>query len=409
YFETEEIENSYFDVCQLCKQNNIIVKYLHNSSTENMLGHLWTKHRIDKDHSKETDTSGMIIKAMHVITKHRQEKLTHLMNMDSRFINLTTDLWSSRINQGYIGIIATWMDSNFVLIEALLTTQLLLLSHTAENIRDLLNQVITEWGLAGQIFCITTDNSANVKKSIRLMNALINLTANEWQLLNNLILLLKPFYKATTMFSGSTYPTLNLIYPIIKLLIKKFMPSNRQTKEDYIDLLFESREHIENQSQLITDDENSDENSNELDADYKPGTSEQLYQPSHVLVKAASYLFLKEYWEVPQEVELITSFLNPQIKNLNFIDDIDIKKNIISTVQRLCDKTEHHKPLVQKCSKNNQCIKSSSKLAFKPIATSDLMADLYGNEELDEIVDKAEVNHYLCKPIQKRKCNPLKW
>ncbi|CAG8769090.1 21986_t:CDS:2, partial [Gigaspora rosea] len=35
------------------------------------------------------------------------------------------------------------------------------------------------------------------------------------------------------------------------------------------------------QSQLITNDENSDENSDELDADYEPGTSKQLYQLSH--------------------------------------------------------------------------------------------------------------------------------
>ncbi|CAG8491789.1 9031_t:CDS:2 [Cetraspora pellucida] len=74
------------------------------------------------------------------------------------------------------------------------------------------------------------------------------------------------FYKATTVFSGLTYSTLNLIYPTMKLLIKKFMPSDEQTEKDYINLLFESREQTNNQSQLI-DEENSDKDSNESDID----------------------------------------------------------------------------------------------------------------------------------------------
>ncbi|CAG8847386.1 20330_t:CDS:2, partial [Gigaspora margarita] len=216
-----------FTVCQICKNNNITVKYAHDSSTENMLGHLWTKHRIDKDHSEETNTNGSIVKAMHVITKRRQEKIAQLLvefiiedcqpfhilrnkafrrllnymesgfqipceptvkkminkayywsrdqlfsmiNMDGGYVNLTTDLWSSRTNQGYIGITVTWIDSNFELKEALLTIRLLPSPHTAEAIRDSLNQVIINWGLNGRVFCITTNNGANIKKAIGLMD-----------------------------------------------------------------------------------------------------------------------------------------------------------------------------------------------------------------------------------------------
>ncbi|CAG8847385.1 20329_t:CDS:1, partial [Gigaspora margarita] len=68
---------------------------------------------------------------------------------------------------------------------------------------------------------------------------LINLTENEWRLLDNLIQLLRPFYEATNIFSGSSYPTLNLIYPTMRLLVKEFAPSYDQTEDDYVDLLFE--------------------------------------------------------------------------------------------------------------------------------------------------------------------------
>ncbi|CAG8808713.1 2168_t:CDS:2, partial [Racocetra persica] len=38
------------------KKKNITVKYAHDSSTGNMLGYLWSKHRIDKEYSNEANT-----------------------------------------------------------------------------------------------------------------------------------------------------------------------------------------------------------------------------------------------------------------------------------------------------------------------------------------------------------------
>ncbi|CAG8686377.1 7278_t:CDS:1, partial [Scutellospora calospora] len=164
YFETEETEKGFFNVCRLCKEKNITIKYVHNSSTRNMLGYLWSKHRIDKDHSDRMNTDSTIVKAMHIITKRRQKRLAQdlvefiiencqplnilhcqsfrrflndlepgfripckittkkminqaydwshdqlfgMMNVDGESINLTTDLWSLRTNKGYIRVIAT--------------------------------------------------------------------------------------------------------------------------------------------------------------------------------------------------------------------------------------------------------------------------------------------------------------
>ncbi|CAG8854142.1 1750_t:CDS:2, partial [Gigaspora margarita] len=39
-----------FDVCQICKKKNIDIRYTYDSSTGNMLGYLWSKHQIDKNH-----------------------------------------------------------------------------------------------------------------------------------------------------------------------------------------------------------------------------------------------------------------------------------------------------------------------------------------------------------------------
>ncbi|CAG8796651.1 8887_t:CDS:1, partial [Dentiscutata erythropus] len=39
----------------------------------------------------------------------------------------------------------------------------------------------------------------------------------------------------------------------------------------------------------------------------------------HELVKAVSYLSLNEYWEVPEKIGLVASFLDLQIKNMKFL------------------------------------------------------------------------------------------
>ncbi|CAG8791345.1 19508_t:CDS:2, partial [Cetraspora pellucida] len=237
----------------------ITVKYLHNSLTGNMLGHLWTKHRIDKDYSERIDT-----------------KLRKAID--------------------YLAL-------------------MLLLEYE----------------------CCDQLDDEYLK--------LINLTTNEWQLLDDLILLLKPFYEATTVFFGSTYSTLNLIYPTIKLLIKKFMPSDGQTKEDYTDLLFESREQTNNQSQLI-DEENSDEDSDESDID---------------------------------ESNTYKQYKDPQFKDRHSVVSPVNTKELYYVVK-----------VTIQVSKNDELAKSSNMSTSKPTVTSDLMADLYGNEESDEIIEESE-------------------
>ncbi|CAG8715944.1 13760_t:CDS:2, partial [Dentiscutata erythropus] len=137
----EKEKGRFVNVCQLCKEKNITVKYTHDSSTGNMLSHLWFKHQIDKEHPDGTNAGGPIVKS------ERSDRL------DGEYLKL------------------------------------------------------------------------------------VNLTDSEWQLLEKLICLLKPFYNTTTIFSGSTYLTLNLIYPMMRLLIKKFVPSDEQTEDDYADLL----------------------------------------------------------------------------------------------------------------------------------------------------------------------------
>ncbi|CAG8664405.1 13112_t:CDS:1, partial [Ambispora gerdemannii] len=58
----------------------------------------------------------------------------------------------------------------------LLSIQALPSPHTAEYIKDSLDRIITKWGLNERVFCIITDNGANIKKAIRLMDNITQLS-----------------------------------------------------------------------------------------------------------------------------------------------------------------------------------------------------------------------------------------
>ncbi|CAG8837196.1 12790_t:CDS:2, partial [Gigaspora margarita] len=246
YFETETTDKGDFDVCQICKKKNIDIRYTHDSSTGNMLCHLWSKHRIDKDHPEET----------------------------------------------------------------------------------------------------TTDDS--------------------------LIRLLKPFYDATKIFSGSSYPTLNLIYLTMKLLIKDQSQSINNENSDELDIenefdtlvaLEQFRQPLQALQGQVKNQNNSENRENTPLYNDPRFKGRRLIEPPVIteelcdLVKAASYLSLQEYWE--------------------FLGDETMKATTINRVRILFDEENYHQPSVG-------LDKSSSVSTFETATNNDLIAALYSSEEPDD-------------------------
>lgn len=64
-------------------------------------------------------------------------------------------------------------------------------------------------------------------------------------LLQDLVNLLKPFFDATELLSGSKYTTLNFVYPTIYFLMEKFSISNK-SDDELFDLIYSSEQEEEN-------------------------------------------------------------------------------------------------------------------------------------------------------------------
>jgi hypothetical protein len=85
-------------------------------------------------------------------------------------VNLTTDMWTGRNRQGFLGVTCSFLDKSFDIHEVILTIEYLRYPHTAQNISDALLVILDDWGLREKVHTITTDNGANMKKAILEIN-----------------------------------------------------------------------------------------------------------------------------------------------------------------------------------------------------------------------------------------------
>ena len=86
-------------------------------------------------------------------------------------ISLTTDMWTARNRQGFLGVTCFFLDKNFVIQEVTLTIEYVRYPHTAQNISDALLVILDQWEIRNKVHIITTDNGANMKKAIKEMNS----------------------------------------------------------------------------------------------------------------------------------------------------------------------------------------------------------------------------------------------
>ncbi|CAK1599122.1 unnamed protein product [Parnassius mnemosyne] len=85
---------------------------------------------------------------------------------DIEFLSLTTDLWTSRVNDAYIAVTGHYITKDLVLKTFLLKCAEFKDTHSSANIQAALLETTNEWNVTNKINFIVSDNAANVKKAI---------------------------------------------------------------------------------------------------------------------------------------------------------------------------------------------------------------------------------------------------
>ena len=112
------------------------------------------------------------------------ESMKELLLSSAKYVLFTTDLWTSRAKQGYIGVTASFMNNEFKIYDILLECKYLPYPHTAVAIKESLISIINNWNLQEKIVAVTSDNGSNMVKAMSYLPDIIRIpcTAHTLQL-----------------------------------------------------------------------------------------------------------------------------------------------------------------------------------------------------------------------------------
>ncbi|RXN15613.1 zinc finger BED domain-containing 1-like protein [Labeo rohita] len=77
------------------------------------------------------------------------------------------DMWTSLTMESYLEVTCHYTDSNTELGSVVLGVSKFPKSHTADNIKEALSELISDWGLTGSVAAMVTDNAANMVSAIQ--------------------------------------------------------------------------------------------------------------------------------------------------------------------------------------------------------------------------------------------------
>lgn len=90
------------------------------------------------------------------------------MLLEAEYISLTTDTWTSNSPQSFMAVTAHYVSKFWKPVSVLLGCFKMNESHTAENLRNLLIELVKRWKLERKIVSISTDTAFNIIAAIRL-------------------------------------------------------------------------------------------------------------------------------------------------------------------------------------------------------------------------------------------------
>ena len=90
----------------------------------------------------------------------KEDLLDELYNLDSR-VCITSDMWTSSQNLGYIVVTAHYIDAEFNLKKKVLSFKDVKYPHTGFAVEEAIVSSLTERGIREKLFTVTVDNASN--------------------------------------------------------------------------------------------------------------------------------------------------------------------------------------------------------------------------------------------------------
>jgi hypothetical protein len=158
-----------------------------------------------------------------------------------------------------------------------------------------------------------TDSKRDHKRLKQIM-----LEEEEWDVIKDLMPILKPFAEATDYLGGNKYCTYSLMIPTLLEIIKRFKPLTENGEKNASEISFKNQEHAFDDQISIEDDDEEIPNST-------AARKLKIKDPvnTHNLVnriKLTLYAAMKHYWKnIDTPESLLPSLFDPRIKELSFV------------------------------------------------------------------------------------------
>ncbi|KAG5548756.1 hypothetical protein RHGRI_014198 [Rhododendron griersonianum] len=181
-----------------------------------------------------------------VLKLFERDKVTFKRTLESVASRIcpTSDLWSSLTSDGYLALMAHYIDEDWVLQKKILNFRHVPPPHSGSILAKRVIHLLKDWGIDKKIFTLTLDNAKyndglvdvlKVQEGLKVIDEARHSvresvktcpSEEEWERVKRITRFLKPFYEITILFSGCRYPTANLYFHgvwKIQLLIKEEM------------------------------------------------------------------------------------------------------------------------------------------------------------------------------------------
>lgn len=158
-----------------------------------------------------------------IIPAKYEECLLNTKNMIEKAVSvcLTTDCWTSRNTDSFMGVTAHFISDDFSLTSVVLQCEQFPLSHTSMNLSDSLRSISQVWNIGDKITLVVSDNASNVTKAIKdilgwkhlgcFAHSLNLVVKNGLKANQNILCLVENVRKIVSHFKRSTNATAKLL------------------------------------------------------------------------------------------------------------------------------------------------------------------------------------------------------
>lgn len=109
-----------------------------------------------------------VLKYLSENSKSLKKNIMNLFRQEALVTAATTDIWTSRAKDSYIDITLHWINNSFEMRQVMVDLIYLNADHTADYIKEKLEEVLGEWNL--KPISITADNGSNIVAAINKMD-----------------------------------------------------------------------------------------------------------------------------------------------------------------------------------------------------------------------------------------------